>query len=246
MAGAAAEDGVPGASGGPYTNRTLAGDLNVVIEEGVIWMDMAAPEYIRAIDDADELEGLYAVMGLNAPPGRSCQGAADSLPEVISTGLPDIILPVATEERLNAINADFPSLAELSKRYDVTGVHAFCPSGATYRCRNFAPLYGIDEEAATGTANAALTYYLYRHGAVTTGATNVFIQGEAMGRPSRILTRLTSKEVQAHTPAHGNNYGNSPAPGNDRGNSPEAGEAGAVRVKAGGVAVILASGDIKL
>ena len=30
--------------------------------------------------------------------------------------------------------------------------------------RNFAPLYDIDEEAATGTSNGALVYYLYRHG----------------------------------------------------------------------------------
>ena len=32
--------------------------------------------------------------------------------------------------------------------------------------RNFAPLYDIDEEAATGTSNGALVYYLYRHGLV--------------------------------------------------------------------------------
>ena len=30
-------------------------------------------------------------------------------------------------------------------------------------CRNFAPLYDIDEEAATGTSNGALACYLHHH-----------------------------------------------------------------------------------
>jgi predicted PhzF superfamily epimerase YddE/YHI9 len=250
-----------GANGGPYTNRTLAGDLNVEIKDGVVRMDMAAPEYIRAIDAADELTELYAVMGLNSLEDRPGPGALskagvlrgesglDSMncfPEIISTGLPDIILPVATEERLNAIRPDFTSLAELSKRYEVTGVHAFCPSAAEYRCRNFAPLYGIDEEAATGTANAALTYYLYRHGGVAPGATNVFIQGEAMGRPSRVLTLLTAKEDDPSTSAHRNYYGNILMPESDREIALGAGKTNAVTIKAGGTAVTLASGDIRL
>ena len=58
-------------------------------------------------------------------------------------------------------------------------------------CRNFAPLYGIDEESATGTSNGALTYYLYRRGLVSPGKTNLFVQGEAMGKPSKIYSRLT-------------------------------------------------------
>lgn len=56
--------------------------------------------------------------------------------------------------------------------------------------RNFAPLYDIDEEAATGTSNGALTYYLYRRGLVKPEGVNVFVQGEAMGRPSEIRSRL--------------------------------------------------------
>ena len=61
-------------------------------------------------------------------------------------------------------------------------------------CRNFAPLYGIDEESATGTSNGALTYYLYRRGLVFLGKTNLFVQGEAMGKPSKVYSRLTQGE----------------------------------------------------
>ena len=75
----------------------------------------------------------------------------------------------------------------------MVGVHAFtvnAEDGAIH-CRNFAPLYDIDEEAATGTSNGALTYYLYKNGLLREGTENIFIQGEAMNRPSKITSRLT-------------------------------------------------------
>ena len=60
--------------------------------------------------------------------------------------------------------------------------------------RNFAPLYEIDEEAATGTSNGALTYYLYDYGIVRENDVNVVVQGEKMQRPSRISTQIVIKE----------------------------------------------------
>ena len=72
----------------------------------------------------------------------------------------------------------------------------FCAgtADATAHCRNFAPLYAIPEEAATGTSNGALTYYLFRRGLIQTGADNRFVQGEKMGKPSEILSRITEDE----------------------------------------------------
>ena len=58
--------------------------------------------------------------------------------------------------------------------------------------RDFAPLYDIPEESATGTANASLTYYLQQHGSICAEAECAFIQGEAMGRPSVVATRIQS------------------------------------------------------
>jgi predicted PhzF superfamily epimerase YddE/YHI9 len=50
-------------------------------------------------------------------------------------------------------------------------------------------LFGIDEESATGTSNASLTHYLNLHGRVLPNEVNTFMQGEAMGKPSTILSR---------------------------------------------------------
>jgi PhzF family phenazine biosynthesis protein len=68
----------------------------------------------------------------------------------------------------------------------------FCPEGGkpTAYCRNFAPLFGIDEESATGTSNASLTHFLRVHGRMQANEVNVFVQGEAMGKPSNILSKI--------------------------------------------------------
>lgn len=66
----------------------------------------------------------------------------------------------------------------------------FCLGDGCVCCSNFAPLYDIPEECATGTSNGALTYYLYRRGLVRPGEETLFMQGEHMHRPSRIRSRL--------------------------------------------------------
>ena len=84
------------------------------------------------------------------------------------------------------------ALAQLSKELGVTGVHAFAigDDDFTAHVRNFGPLYGIPEESATGTANAALTHYLHHNGIITAPAVCRFLQGETMGRPSTVETSL--------------------------------------------------------
>ena len=168
------------ADGTTCLNHTLAGNLEVAIGEQVL-MQMAAP---RAIDKAIDVDRLGHIMNCKVP----CQWPV----EVISTGLPDIIMPVNSVEELYALQPDMDALAQLSRELDVVGVHAFAVTGDSYtaRVRNFAPLYGIPEESATGTANAALTHYLLRRGHISCPTECRFLQGEAMQRPSVIVTTL--------------------------------------------------------
>ncbi len=108
----------------------------------------------------------------------------------------DILLPVRDLATLDRAVQNEPEVTRLSGHYNVVGVHMFCPHtpDAAAHCRNFAPLYAIPEEAATGTSNGALTYYLFRRGLIQTGADNRFVQGEKMGKPSEILSRITEDE----------------------------------------------------
>lgn len=173
-------------------NHTLAGDLEVVVGEQVM-MQMAAPEVMDSGVDEEELWKLMTAGKPAIAGGHECTFCGKILhAEVVSTGLPDIIMPVGSVEQLQLLQPDMAALAQLSARMKVVGVHAFALSddGYTAHVRNFAPLYDIPEESATGTANAALTYYLYRHGIVAEGSGCRFMQGEAMQRPSVVATQL--------------------------------------------------------
>jgi len=165
------------------TNHTLAGDLRVIIGRQVM-MQMAKPQLVNKPLDACRLHEVMA--------GDSETRWPELPIEIISTGLPDIIMPVGSVEALNGMLPDMDALTELSRELDVTGVHAFAiaDDGYTAHVRNFGPLYGVPEESATGTANAALTHYLHRRGIIGCPAQCRFLQGEAMNRPSIVTTRL--------------------------------------------------------
>ena len=180
--------------------ETLAGAIDIVLREDSILMDMADPQAYGTIEGEEAVKELYRIMGIEAE-GQGVwekDPAVYLKPEKISTGLIDIMLPVKDEDELERINPDFPALTELSRRYDVVGVHAFTVNGKDgfIHARNFAPLYDIDEEAATGTSNGALAYYLYRYGMLQPDTVNTVIQGEKMERPSRIATQIVLQDEQ--------------------------------------------------
>lgn len=169
---------------GTHTAHTKAGALQIRVSGDTVWMDMAPPKLLRELPE-ETWDELYAAYGLT-PENRP----KDLIPKIVSTGLADILLPVDSHDTLMRAVQNAPAVTELSRRYDVTGVHMFClGDGATY-CSNYAPLYDIPEECATGTSNGALTYYLWLQGLIEEGAENTFIQGEHMRRPSEIRSRL--------------------------------------------------------
>lgn len=195
------------------TNHTLAGDLCIDIKDGFVMMDMASPVEISTIEDEAAIKELYQVMGAAYNPAK-----IELLPKLISTGLPDIMMPLASQRDLNAMEPDMKALSALSARYEVTGVHAFTldvEDDVTAHTRNFAPLYDIDEEAATGTSNGALTYYFYLNGLIEAKDHCKIIQGEKMNRPSVILTEIDAEGTDC-------------------------------LIKVGGSAVILAEGEINI
>ena len=189
-------------------NRTLAGDLQIHSFPNLVMMDMAIPQDLGKIQAPQALLELYGIMGIPVEPIDATDFEGNTvtlLPCMISTGLPDIILPVSSSSQLSKIKPDNASLSALSEKYGVVGVHAFAmasldnqPSAVenvTAYCRNFAPLYGIPEEAATGTSNGALTYYLYLHGLIKPGDRSIFVQGREMNRPSKIESLLEIKDA---------------------------------------------------
>ena len=91
-------------------NHTLAGDLKVKAGEQVM-IQMASPAVVEAELD---LERLHRIMG-----GETAQIWPEMPVEIVSTGLPDIIMPVASQEALNALRPDMAALAAYSIELDV-------------------------------------------------------------------------------------------------------------------------------
>ena len=89
------------------------------------------------------------------------------------------------------------AITAITRKYDAVSFHvfAFAGDGHTAHVRDFAPLYDIPEESATGTANAALTHYLQQNGRIPSTGDFSFLQGEAMGRPSVVATRISGDGV---------------------------------------------------
>ena len=169
-----------GLADGPCSLRTLAGELEVTAGQHVM-MQMATPHIIDTIED---VTSIYKALGT--------PHYQPTLPvQVVSTGLPDLMIQVSSVEVLNTLQPDMEAVAEISQQNNTLSFHVFAiaDDGYSAHVRDFAPACGIPEESATGTANAALTHYLAAHGVIATG-NHRFLQGEAMGRPSVVETHL--------------------------------------------------------
>ena len=163
--------------------HTKAGDLAIEVGDRVM-MQMATPQIVKTIDEPEE---IYRALGVG--------DHMPALPVMIaSTGLPDIMIPLRDVAMLPSLKPDMEAIPAITRKYEAVSFHVFAFAGDSYTAhvRDFAPLYDIPEESATGTANAALTHYLQQNGCIPSTGDFSFLQGEAMGRPSVVATRVTA------------------------------------------------------
>ncbi len=178
-----------------FIQKTKAGYLEVCFEDDKVIMRQDTP---RQIDKKLELAELAKVMNISLDDIGSeiMIHNHQLLPEIWTTGLKDILMPVKSAQALRNMSPNMEKLSKFSKELDVVGVHAFFLDEDKVICRNFAPAYGIPEEAATGTSNGALGGYLadkgYKDGAFSLTA----YQGDGMDRPSRIFVKINSNPTQ--------------------------------------------------
>ena len=128
--------------------------------------------------------------------GLSSKDLGSLVPQVASTGLFKIFVPVPSLEVLAAVEPDFEAISRVSRSVEAIGMYVYCldvPGAATARCRNFAPVVGILEDSATGTSAAALASLLQHRQQVSGGSGTWlrFEQGYAIDQPSEILVELS-------------------------------------------------------
>ncbi len=160
-----------------YTIDTKSGVLNITINNDIIFMEQNSPEFYQTISPR-EFSNCFDINSINM-----------ELPiQIVSTGLKDILIPIVSEEKLHDLKIDFDRVSDISKKYSVIGMHLYTFNEDRIICRNFAPLYEIDEEAATGTANGALACYLYKN--VIKKNNYIFEQGYSLDSISEIQVNL--------------------------------------------------------
>ncbi|HHR6079793.1 TPA: PhzF family phenazine biosynthesis protein [Providencia alcalifaciens] len=172
---------------GTYSQKTKAGILNVTVSADGVIMQQTLPVTRQGPD----VNIVAAALGI--PPETITE---TGLPiEIISTGLPDILVPVQPNQ-LDNLKPNYDSIAQLSREFDSIGFHVFELSPTlsfTAHCRNFAPLYGINEESATGSSSGALGCYLVKH-VLPTETHFRLEQGRAMGCSSQIQVEISHQD----------------------------------------------------
>lgn len=178
---------------GKFTQEIKVGILGVEVRKNNVFMEQNLPEYSKLNEKRSTIANSLGVKE---------NDLALTMPLVIaSTGSRDILIPVKNHSALLSIKPKFSKLKQISKKTNTVGYHVFSldtKSHYTAHCRDFAPLYGIREESATGSSSGALACYLFDYDIINKEQAKllIFEQGYSMGSPSEILARLTIKGKQ--------------------------------------------------
>lgn len=159
-------------------------------------MSQPKPEFLDPLDAVDD---VYLIGGSLGLPKHVIADTKWPL-QVVSTGLPVLIVPVRTLTAVRSINPDASAIINVCERFGANGIMVFTTvtveSFASVHARMFAPKIGILEDPATGSAGGALGAYLVQNGVVEVGPmTDILIeQGYEIDRPSRILVQVESDD----------------------------------------------------
>jgi trans-2,3-dihydro-3-hydroxyanthranilate isomerase len=159
-------------------------------------MTQPKPEFLGPVDD---MEDVYKIAGALGLPKYAITDMKWPI-EVVSTGLPVLIVPVRALTAVRSIQPDASAIMDVCNRFGANGIMVFTtvtvePS-ATVHARMFAPSIGILEDPATGSASGALGAYLVQNGVVEVAPTTDIVveQGYEIERPSQILVRVESDD----------------------------------------------------
>jgi len=119
--------------------------------------------------------------------------------QIVSTGIFTFPICIKSFNALKNIKPDYDKVAEVCEKIDSGSFFVYTfetlEPESTYHARCFCPLYGVNEDPVTGTANGAVSSYLFLNKIVNE---NNFIceQGDIMGRPGRVYVEIEDNVVK--------------------------------------------------
>jgi trans-2,3-dihydro-3-hydroxyanthranilate isomerase len=160
------------------TLKLKAGELPVTFGE-VLWMRQLPPTFGAILDPALFTRTL----------NLETADLDDRSPvQVVSTGLPALIVPLRDLDALRRCKVDWERYTEVAG--PGKNLYVFCPEShddgpGDLSARMFANDLGVPEDPATGSAAGCLAAYLLEHSYLGTDAVDVRVeQGYEIGRPS--------------------------------------------------------------
>lgn len=167
---------------------------SVVRKPGIVWMNQLAPKFGRTFDRKKTAQAL----------GLKISDLDPRFPvQEVSTGVPFAIAPLKTLKAIRKIQVDRAKFISVLKNAGSRCILVFCPQ--TYSRKNdlnvrmFAPLYGIPEDPATGSANGCLAGYLVKHRYFNEPKLDIRVeQGYEISRPSLLYLNAHETAGRIH------------------------------------------------
>ena len=177
-----------GVAAASLAQETRAGvqRIDVEVSGRVAWASMLQepPSFGPELDPGETLR----MAGLTS-------GDADPrLPvQVVATGVPQVLVPVAGPEALARATPDYDAIGALLREHDAIAYYLVSVDGAAVRARGFLRTAEMGEDPATGAAAGPLC----AHVAARLGIDAIEIdQGVEMGRPSRLRASVEGDRVR--------------------------------------------------
>ncbi len=124
--------------------------------------------------------------------------------QVVSTGVPQMMVPVRSLTEVQSLNASQLNVQALNRACQIVGTECVMVftfeterPETTVHVRMFAPLLGVPEDPATGSANGALGTYLIHHKAIPATGPTIHIlseQGSEINRPSTLSIEVDHRD----------------------------------------------------
>lgn len=141
------------------TIETLAGVIEILYSDNIIWMTQIKPTFFDVnVSQKKVAESLNIQF----------HEIDEQLPlESVSTGLFSLNVPICSLKTIEKMRPDFEKVKDICRQVNAGAIFPFTfetlHETSFVHCRCFAPLYGVNEDPVTGTANGALGAYLKKH-----------------------------------------------------------------------------------
>ncbi|MCG8547688.1 MAG: PhzF family phenazine biosynthesis protein [Alphaproteobacteria bacterium] len=145
---------------------------------------------------------IAAMLGLDIADIHDDPSAGATAPVAMSCGVPFVFVPLRDRAALARVQLDHSVWRKHLKDHWAPSLYLFtrdaARDGADIQARMFAPVLGVPEDPATGSAVASLAAFLAPRSAVKNGTARwVVDQGIEMGRPS---TLVLEADLEDRTP----------------------------------------------